>query len=245
MGRTPHCASFAASACTPARSRQAARLVFPQRPTGVPHLPRRRVRRATQMAGDVPRGEVPGTGEPVQRRAEMRRAAEDALPPLTRSEKMKARWRDPVWRAAMLASRNTAEAARQRSDAARRKWQDPAFRKKMRAARVGTSQRPLRVRSDALSLRRSRCSDWSRSPVSPSRPNGLEPRRVAVRRDAASHEPGEEGREEVRGDKAANVGSKVATPGRVVEAAHQRVQARQDEALLSNAARIPGAQGGM
>lgn len=57
--------------------------------------------------------------------------------PLTRSEKMKALWRDPEWRAAMLAKRSTSEASRKRSEAARRMWQDPSFRRKMRESRVG------------------------------------------------------------------------------------------------------------
>jgi hypothetical protein len=57
--------------------------------------------------------------------------------PPTRSELMKARWRDPVWRAAMLARRNTPEALRKRAEVARKQWQDPVFRARMRDARLG------------------------------------------------------------------------------------------------------------
>jgi hypothetical protein len=57
--------------------------------------------------------------------------------PPTRSEQMKARWRDPVWRASMIARRNTPEALRKRAEVARKQWQDPAFRARMRDSRLG------------------------------------------------------------------------------------------------------------
>jgi hypothetical protein len=55
----------------------------------------------------------------------------------SRSEVMKARWQDPVWRAAVLAKRSTPEAVQKRSAAAKRKWQDPEFRERQHAARIG------------------------------------------------------------------------------------------------------------
>lgn len=59
---------------------------------------------------------------------------------MSQSEKMKARWRDPEWRAAMLAKRRTSESLKRRSEAARKMWLDPAFRRKMRESRIGKEQ---------------------------------------------------------------------------------------------------------
>jgi hypothetical protein len=71
------------------------------------------------------------------RRAELGGYDDLAFGPPSRSELMKARWRDPVWRAAMLARRNTPEALRKRAEVARKQWQDPVFRARMRDARLG------------------------------------------------------------------------------------------------------------
>jgi hypothetical protein len=69
----------------------------------------------------------------------------DSNASLSRSEKMKAYWRDPVWRDAMLESRRTVEVARKRSEKMRKKWQDPLFRQKMRESRMGKPRLVLRM----------------------------------------------------------------------------------------------------
>eukprot|EP00177_Eucheuma_denticulatum_P001213 GFKZ01002191.1.p1 GENE.GFKZ01002191.1~~GFKZ01002191.1.p1 ORF type:complete len:285 (+),score=27.02 GFKZ01002191.1:317-1171(+) len=54
-----------------------------------------------------------------------------------RSERLRAKWRDPEWRAAMMARRKSEQAVAKRKETARRMWKDPAFRLKMREARLG------------------------------------------------------------------------------------------------------------
>lgn len=62
---------------------------------------------------------------------------------MSQSEKMKARWKNPEWRAAMLAKRRTSESRKRRSEAARKMWLDPAFRRKMQESRIGKAERAL------------------------------------------------------------------------------------------------------
>lgn len=54
-----------------------------------------------------------------------------------RSERLRECWRDPAWRAAMMAKRRSPETQKLRSEAARRLWRDPDFRARMRSARLG------------------------------------------------------------------------------------------------------------
>lgn len=50
---------------------------------------------------------------------------------------MRARWRDPEWKATQLAKRRTKEASRCRSEALKELWKDDEWREKMRQARLG------------------------------------------------------------------------------------------------------------
>lgn len=73
-------------------------------------------------------------------------AAPDPPPPkkpLTQSERMKALWADPAWRAAQLARRASPAAARKKAAADKRKWEDPYFRARMSASRKGAFSLPL------------------------------------------------------------------------------------------------------
>lgn len=54
-----------------------------------------------------------------------------------RSERMRARWSDPEWRAAMLARRRSRDAIRAKSEVAKQLWRDESFRARQREARLG------------------------------------------------------------------------------------------------------------
>lgn len=77
-----------------------------------------------------------------------------ANPPMTQSERMRARWQDPAWRAAMLAKRSTTESVRKRSESLKKHWQDPAFRARMRSARLGRAAWNLGVSPSAVTRAR-------------------------------------------------------------------------------------------
>lgn len=54
-----------------------------------------------------------------------------------RSERLRSRWRDPEWRAAILAKRRSKDSMRRKSESMKELWQDDAWRSKMRDSRLG------------------------------------------------------------------------------------------------------------
>lgn len=56
---------------------------------------------------------------------------------LARSERLRAKWADPEWRAAMLARRSHESTVERKREAAKRLWADPDYRARMRASRLG------------------------------------------------------------------------------------------------------------
>lgn len=54
-----------------------------------------------------------------------------------RSTRLRAKWNDPEWRAAMLAKRKSQTVIDRVRDSARKLWRDPEYRAKMREARLG------------------------------------------------------------------------------------------------------------
>lgn len=54
-----------------------------------------------------------------------------------RSERLRAKWQDPEWRAAMLAKRKEPAVLSRSRESARKLWKDPEHRAKQRAARLG------------------------------------------------------------------------------------------------------------
>lgn len=74
----------------------------------------------------------PSTSQPARRRpvytSEERRA---------RSDRLREKWADPDWRAAMLGRRREEPTVSRRRDAAKRMWENPEYRARMRASRLG------------------------------------------------------------------------------------------------------------
>lgn len=56
---------------------------------------------------------------------------------LMRSERLRAKWRDPVWRENILAKRRSKEALLQKSESLKNLWKDEEWRSKMRQSRLG------------------------------------------------------------------------------------------------------------
>lgn len=54
-----------------------------------------------------------------------------------RSERLRALWRNPEWRASMLAKRRSKESVQKKSEGLKQRWADPEWRDKMCRARIG------------------------------------------------------------------------------------------------------------
>lgn len=54
-----------------------------------------------------------------------------------RSERLRSLWKDPEWRASMLAKRRSKDSVQRKSDKLKAMWSDPAWRTMMRQARIG------------------------------------------------------------------------------------------------------------
>lgn len=55
----------------------------------------------------------------------------------SRSERLRALWRDPQWRASMIAKRRSSESVSRKSESFKRLWRDEGYRERMHKARLG------------------------------------------------------------------------------------------------------------